>query len=472
MKHPLSAFLLLPALALSGCALHRPQPATLPVTPPASYSEQAAGAAAAPLGHWWERFGDPRLDALMAEAFAGNLDLAQGYARLQQAEAVLQTTGAAQKPTLDLNGAGGRRRQAAMGGAAATDDTFSLSAPAAFEIDLWQKLASRTEAARFDREATREQLKSLYLTVSARLADLYFLAVEQRQQLDLADRNIAAFADTLERVERRYREGLVPALDVYQSRQNLAAARARRPQFENTLAATEHALAVLVGRYPDRQSAGEREELPAAIPAFTAGVPSQLLARRPDVESNLQRLRASDARIAAAIAERFPALRLTGAGGGASSVLGDLLASGNVFWNLLLNVAQPIYDGGRRQAEVARTRAVFEENLAIYHQSVLTAFREVEDALVAGRTDEERIARLGERVAASDAALRLSLDRYLQGLSDYLPVLTAQGLNFDAQSQLLTARRQLIADRISLARSLGGEWLEEEIEQKVQTARQ
>ena len=462
--------LLLPALA--GCSVHRPQPATLPVPLPAGYVEQMAPAAAAPLlGQWWKAFADPRLNALMQDAFAGNLDLAQGYARLAQAQAVLGATGAAERPTLDLSGNGGRRRQTAFGGTAVTDNSFSFSAPAAFEIDLWRKLANRTDAARLEAAASRDQLRSLYLTLSARVADLYFLAVEQREQLLLADANIAAFADTLERVERRYRAGLVPALDLYQSRQNLASARARRPQFENTLAGTEHALAVLVGRYPDRQSAGERATLPQAVPEFPAGLPSQLLARRPDIEANLQRLRASDARIAAAVAERFPALRLTGAAGGGSAVLGDLLASGNLFWNLLLNVAQPLYDGGRRRAEVERTRAVFEENLALYHQSVLTAFREVEDALVAGLTGSERIAQLRERVTASESALRLALDRYLQGLSDYLPVLTAQGLNFEAQSQLLAARRQLISDRISLARALGGEWMNAEVAQKASTDR-
>lgn len=457
----MAALLCLPVL-LAGCAVHRPQQATLPTPIPPAYQETAA-VAEADFARWWEAFTDPQLNDLMTAAFAGNLDLAQGYARLEQAAASLRSTAAGQRPTLDLTGAGGRRRQSLGPFGPLTEETYSLSVPAAFEIDLWRRLASRTEAARREAAASREEFKSLYLTLSAQVADLYFLAVEQRAQLALADRNIAAFGDTLERVERRYREGLVPALDVYQSRQNLATAQSRRPSFENTLAATDHALAVLVGRYPDRPGTGGRALLPAAVPTFPAGVPSQLLARRPDVAASLLRLQASDARIAAAVAERFPALRLTGAYGGASAELGDLLASGNIFWNLLLNLTQPLYDGGRRQAEVDRNQALFRENLARYHQSVLTAFREVEDALTAGRTGADRIARLQEREEASGAALRLALDRYLQGLSDYLPVLTAQGLHFEAQSQLLSARRQLVADRISLARALGGEWMEEEV---------
>ncbi len=456
MRQALGAVLL--PLLLAGCALHRPQSVELPVAVPAAFAETDDAFAGLPVERWWEEFADEGLNGSMRRAFTGNLDLAQARARLEQAEAVLRGSGAAQLPSLDLSGAAGRRRQPGPFGEAVSADSYSLSTAAAFEIDLWRRLASRTAAARLDTEASREEVKSVYLTLSARVADLYFLAVEQRAQLALSDQTIAAFADTLERVERRYREGLVPALDVYQSRQNLAAARARRPVFENSLAAAEHALAVLLGRYPGEERFGA-EALPLAAPLFPAGVPSRLLAARPDIQASLLRLRAGDARIAAAVAERFPALRLTGSYGAGSAELGDLFGSGNIFWNLLLNLTQPLFDGGRRAAEVERTRAVFRESLARYHQTVLSAFREVEDALVANRTTEERIDHLRQRVEASDSALRLALDRYLQGLSDYLPVLTAQGLYFEAESQLLAARRQLLADRISLARALGGSWM-------------
>jgi NodT family efflux transporter outer membrane factor (OMF) lipoprotein len=451
---------------VAGCTLHSPQPVTMPVALPSGYAEPSgSGEPLAALERWWERFNDEDLNTLLAEAFAANLDLRQAYARLEQAEALVRSSGAAQRPSLDLSAAGGRRQQTVNPIGSMTADSYSLSLPASFEIDLWRKLASRTAASRLELGASREELKALYLSLSAQVADIYFLAVEQQAQLELTDRNIAAFGDTLQRVESRYREGLVPALDVYQSRQNLASARSRRPQFENSLAAAEHALAVLLGRYPGSKVVENRGTLPPAIPEFPAGLPSRLLSRRPDVEARLLRLEASDARIAAAIAERFPALRLTGSYGGQSTELGDLLGAGNIFWNLLLNLAQPLYDGGRRAAEVDRTRAVFRESLAGYHQSVLTAFREVEDALAAGRTGEERIARLVEAEEASAAALRLALDRYLQGLSEYLPVLTAQGLHFTAQSQLLAARRQLIADRITLARALGGGWMDEAMHQ-------
>lgn len=458
-------WLLLPALA--ACTLHQPQAATLPAAIPPTYIEGGASVLP-PSERWWESFVDPRLNTLVEAALVANLDLAQAFARLEQTEALVVSARSAELPAVNLDGAAGRGRQAGPTGAGAvTADSYRLSAAASFELDLWRKLASRTEAARLEAAASREDVKTLYLSLSARVADLYFLAVEQRAQLALADRSIAAFADTLGRVEMRYREGLVPALDVYQSRQNLSAAQSRRPLFANTLAATEHALAVLLGRYPEGGLAAPLAELPNEPAAFSTGIPAQLLSRRPDIAAALLRLRASDERIAVAIADRFPSFSLVGSYGGASSELSELLRSGNLFWSLLLDLAQPVFDGGRRSAEVDRNRALFRESLARYHQSVLGAFQEVEDALAANRTTAERIAFLAQREEASRAALRLALDRYLQGLSDYLPVLTAQALQFDAESQLLSARRQLLADRISLARALGGEWMEKELERRM-----
>ena len=449
-------------LSLAACSPHRAQKVTMPGPLPTGFVAAGDLNAEVPLEHWWEDFRDPLLNDLMAEAFAGNLDLEQAYARLKQVEAQARITDSARRPSISLQGAAGRVRQPGIFGVQ-TENSYQLSVAAGFELDVWRKLASRSEAARLDTMAARQELEALYLSLSARLADLYYLAVEQRSQLALVDSTIASFADTLQRVEDRYREGLVPALDVYQSRQNLAAAKATRPAFESNLASAEHALAVLLGRYPDRSAAGSLAELPALEGAFPVGLPATLLQRRPDIVAALSRLQATDARVAAAIADRFPSFNLLANYGGASNELGSLLDSPNIFWNLLVNLAQPIIDGGRRKAEVDRTRALFDENLGFYHQTVLQAFQEVEDALVQERTGARRIELLEQRVVATAGSLRLSTDRYLQGLSEYLPVLTSQISYAEAQSALLQARRQRIVARISLARSLGGTWMEQEV---------
>ncbi len=445
-------------LFIFGCALHRPQPVPLPVTPPESYGEK--GEAGPPMERWWETFGDEKLNQLMEEAFSRNLDIAQGMARLDAARAVLKSTGAARLPALNGQGEWSREDTPSFFGNN-TGNSYRFSLAAAFEVDLWRKEASRTAAAAFDAEAAGEDMKALYLTLSANLADLYYLAAEQKEQLYLTDQTIEAFAETALQVERRYGEGLVPALDLYQARQNLAEALARRPLFEKTLAETEHALSLLLGRYPEDDIA-DVVVLPEIPAAFPTGLPSELLSRRPDVAAALERVKAGDARTAAAIADRFPSINLA-ANYGKSSLAFSTGDIAGTFWKLIADGAVPILDGGRRRAEVERNRALFRESLARYQKTVLTAFREVEDALVRNRTTEERIARLQEKVKASNATLRLSLDRYLGGLSDYLPVLTAQATSFNSKSELLDARRQLISDRITLARALGGEWMEEYI---------
>ena len=450
-------------LIAAGCSVHRPQKVELPVSYPDVYIEQTGPlTGAVRVGRWWEAFKDEKLNALMDELFRQNLDLMQAYARLEQLNALARSSKAAQVPSVNIEAQAGRSMQPQAPSGDITGTNYNLSLAARYELDVWNKLSSRTEAALFDMQASREELKALYISLSSQLADLYYLSVEQRSQLELTDRTIASFSDTLERVERRYREGLIPALDVYQARQNLASAMAGRPVFEAALARTEHAVAVLLGRYPDRETAGTIAVLPKTPDAFPAGLPSELLSRRPDVQAGFLRVRAGDARIAAAIADRFPSFNLLGSYGASGIATGFGDATGP-FWSVLANIALPVIDAGRRKAEVARAEAGFRETVAGYHKAVLTAFREVEDALVNNRTTEERIGRLEERVEAAGAALRLSMDRYLQGLSDYLPVLTAQTLHFEAQSQLLSARRQLISDRISLARALGGNWMDEDI---------
>lgn len=457
---------LLAALLATGCTLHRPQAITQPAYPQGFVHALPQQPPARDYDRWWQSFADPQLDTLIERTLAGNLDLAQALARQEQAEALLQGAESARRPSLTLEGQARRERsESALG--AFTGSSQRLSLAAGYELDLWQKLQQRRDAAELEAGASAADILSLTLSLSAQLTDLYYLAAEQRGQIALAEASSAAFAETLERVERRYREGLVPALDVYQARQSLAAAQARRPQFEATLAVSEHALAVLAGGYPAGTPVISEAGLPELEPQLPQLLPSQLLLRRPDVAAALQRLQASDARIGAAVAERFPAFNLGGALGHAETALisGDITG---VFWSLLLNLSAPLIDGGRRQAEVERSEAVFRELLARYHKTVLSAFQEVEDALVKNRSSALRLQLLAAREAAASASLRLALDRYLQGLTDYLPVLTSQGLQLDAEGQLLAARRQLVSDRIALHRALGGSWMAEALAQRTQ----
>jgi NodT family efflux transporter outer membrane factor (OMF) lipoprotein len=442
----------------AGCAVHRPA-VIEPVAPlPGAFAEAQAGAEAGePHGRWWQAFGDDRLDALLSEAVAHNLDLAQGVARLEAAQAAARASSAGLFPTLDLRASGNRKSSPGFLGTD-TGNSYSLSAAAGYEVDLWRRVRSGRDAARLAAQASAEDLHTLYLALSAQVADLYYLAAEQRAQLALTDRTIAAFADATARVEDRYRHGLVPALDLYQARQNVAAARARRPPIEANLNRAEHGLAVLLGYYPGAADVGGLAELPPVPGQFPTGLPATLLTRRPDLRAALRRVEASDAEVAVAVANRFPALNLLANYGRSSTAFATGAITGT-FWNVGADLLAPLVDGGRRRAEVARSEAELRASLAAYQQAVLAAVQEVEDALSDNRATEKEIARLDESVAATSATLDNAWDRYLQGLAEFLPVLTAQQAHFDAESRLLTARRRLISHRITLARALGGDWM-------------
>ena len=454
-------------LLLAGCSLHKPTDVSLSVAPPQEFLEKKMTGETRPLpGQWWLAFEDEQLNQLMTELFKQNLELTQAVARLEQVEALARITRSAESPFLSGGGNVGRSSQPGL-----SDDFIGnnqqLSLAAGYKLDLWGKLSAQSRAAELELSASRQDMQTLYLGLSARLADLYFLAIEQRAQLALTDQSIASFADTLLRVENRYNLGLVPAVDMYQARQSLAGAQAARYLFEASLGEVEHAIAVLIGRYPERSPGDSLEQLPGAPDLFDAGIPAELISQRPDLQAALQRVEAADYRVAAAIADRFPSISLSGGTGSLRQDVTAGLIKGE-FWSLLGNLAMPLVDGGRRRAEVDRKEAALREAVANYQQKVLTAFQEVEDALVNNYATEQRVERLAETAQATGATLRLSTDRYLAGLVDYLPVLTAQRADFDVSSRLLAARRQLLAERISLARALGGDWMRDQMNSRLQ----
>jgi len=457
--------------AMVGCTLHEPSPVTLPVDPPPGYLESREGGMTnAPTERWWLAFQDEQLNRLMEELFRQNLELTQLIARLDQVESLVRINRSAQLPFLSSDGSLSRSQQPGL-----NDDfignTEQLSLVAGFELDLWGKLKATTKAAQLDYAAGQEDLQTLYIGLSARLADLYFLAVEQRAQMALNDQLVASYVDTEQRVERRYRLGLAPAIDMYQSRQTQTAARSIRYLYEARLAEAEHAISVLLGRYPEQNKNGSLAELPAAPNLPGVGIPADLLNNRPDLRAALTRVEAADERVAAAIADRFPTISLSGSYGTLRQDVTAGLLTGE-FWSLLGNLSMPIVDGGRRRAEVDRQQAALRESVAVYQQTVLNAFKDVEDALANNYATAQRLEQLAATAEATGATLRLSTDRYLAGLDDYLPVLTAQRTDFETRSNLLAAQRQLLVDRISLARALGGSWMQDQMNARLQTEKE
>ncbi|MFP4084966.1 MAG: efflux transporter outer membrane subunit [Desulfonatronovibrio sp.] len=461
MNFKTAFFLLTVFFMLPGCSVHEPYEPKVPENMPEFFAAEH-GLHAPDWGKWWQQFDDPVLDRLMDKTFERNPDIKQAFARVQQMRAAAAIAGAGRYPHLELEGSAGRQRsQGVMG--PVEEDRFNLSASAVFEIDVWRKLKMAHDAAGLELLASREDLRALYLTLGAGLAENYYLAVEQKSQAELARKNIQTFKHILELVELRYARGLVSSEDIYQTSQNLASARSSLPLYQAGAAQALNQISIITGEFPDSDAMPGSKALPEIPEKVYAGLPSDLLKNRPDLQAALLRLKSADLEVGQALADRFPSFRLAGDYGGASEELRNILDSPNIFWNLLVQIAMPVLDGGQRAARVDARRSVFEQNLWAYHQAVLQACKEVEDALILIQEKSRAIEHIKAGEKAASRALELSMDNYVQGVSDLIRVFEAQRSLHDSRSSLLTQRRELVSAYIQLTRALGGEWMDEYI---------
>ena len=455
IKHRLATCLLTIAfmLMVDGCSPFAPsrREPEKRLLPPA-YSDPSR--AWEPERRWWEDFNDPQLNDLIQEALGHNFSLQQSWARLQQAQALAMKSGAALYPELDLDA--GAASEHHHGDSTETAETYSMGLVGSYEIDLWGKIRSERQAARLSATASREDLNTAAITLSANIATRWIGIISQRMQKKLLLQQLHANQILLELVELRFRKSLASAVDVFQQRQLVEQSRAQLPLVEQSERRLLNELALLLGRTPFSLPRIQAQALavPADLPA--AGIPAQLLASRPDIRAAAKRLEAADWNVAAARADRLPRISLSVEAGFQADKLSLLVD--NWLTRLAANMTAPLFDGRRRASEVQRLQAVVVENLAAYRETVLTAMREAEDALIDEVKLREHLDGLRAELEAAQNALNEARRRYRNGLSDYLPVLTqlltVQGLErtqIQRQADLLTAR-------VDLYRSLGGTW--------------
>ena len=297
------------------------------------------------------------------------------------------------------------------------------------------------------------------MTLVGQVAEAWFNLVEFRAQVELAQSQIASNQTALELVELRFEQGLASALDVYQQRQLLVGSQAQLPLAEARLDLARHQLAILRGEPPRSALELPKSELSNPPPLPTTGLGADLLERRPDLRAAALRVAAADYRVAAAIANRLPGIRLSATTG--FNAFWDSNPFSNWVWSLAAGLTAPLFDGGRLSAEQERSEAVMKELVASYGQTLLVALREVEDALVQEDAQRRHLEHLQMQTEVASAALREARGRYAAGLSDYLPVLTALSSHQTAQRSELSARRLLLSHRIQLHRALGGHWTRE-----------
>lgn len=456
------------ALTLGGCGFYggaRDVEEPLPI--PAAYS--ASGGEVTPTGpepeldhRWWESMADPALEGLVLQAMQANTDLRVVRARVEQARALARRAGALRSPI--VNGQLGASISRNIGFAGSSDSrSLSASLPVAYEIDLFARYANRARAAHLDARAAELDAQSFSISLSAQVAETWYDLVDARARQQLIEGQLATNETFLELVMLRFRQGMSPAVDVHQQRLQVTSSRSQIAAVEGRRQLFEQQLALLLGAPPGGIDAPIVDALPTLPPAPAPGVPGNLVAQRPDLRAAERRVQAADRRVSAAIADRLPSITLQFTPGYSYSHIESELfnntASGFVY-NLGASLNVPIFDGGLRRAGVDLERSRVEEATATYADVLLAALVEVEASIVLERQQRLQIVQLEAQVEISIESLRASRDRYRAGLSDFLPVLTALRSKQLTEQALLTARRQLLSNRIQLHRALGGTWPE------------
>ncbi len=425
-------------------------------------SEQTPDAFSNPSGpagletEWWQHFESEQLNRLMEEAFAGSLTLEQAAARLEQAEASARKSGAAGKVQLDGKGSAATTHYAYASANHTTTPAITAGLYASYEVDLWGRLKSTERAALASYEATRFDLQTAAMTLSAELAQTYFRWQAQTGILALYASQLESNRNKLASLERRYNTGQATALDVLQQRQQVAAAEAKLPPARALIRSYEYSLAVLTGNIPGTDLGLTPEALPNLPPQPAAGLPVVLLENRPDIQSARLALVSADWNVGAARAARLPTLSLSGSGYTTGEKIDALFDD----WvsNLAASMVAPLLDGGSRKAEVARTLAVSREKIAAYRQAVLEAIQETEEALSSENHQTEYVAAVAKQYEAAKKSEAESIKRYQRGILPYLDTLTAVVARESLEITHLQARADLLNDRIQLYRSLGGDW--------------
>jgi len=459
---------LLAALLLAACSttpvLNAP---ALPV--PAAFKEasqpvtaadgttwkSAQPAEAQPRGQWWLAFHDPALNAMIEQATSANASLAVAAARVRQGRAI---AGIAESDRSVQLGAGiGAQRSRAP--TQPQGSAYQASLTASYEVDLFGRIASGVSAAQADASASEATYRSVLLALQADVTQTYFRIRATDAELATLNKSVDLRLQSVKVNQSRFDNGDIGEFDLVRAKTELAAARAEAIGIERQRVQLEHALAVLLGK-PAADFAAQANPLleAALLPSIPAGLPSKLLERRPDVAAAQRAMVASNERIGVARAAMFPALGLSGAGGGESDALSNVLKWSSRSWVLGALLSMPLIDGGRNKANIARSEAVLEESVAAYRQNVLVAFAEVEDNLAGLRI----LAGQSEQVDAGVVMARRSADLaqklYQAGRSSYLDLLDAQRNLALIERNAAQLRGNQAVTTVALIRSLGGGW--------------
>jgi len=457
------------SLVLTGCSLapHYERPATPP--PPSSYKEAGDWKVAAPAdaearGRWWTMFQDPDLDALEEQLAQANQNLKAALARLEQARAQTRAARSGLFPALTAQASATRGEASKYSpgftpGRPRTGDSFVLSGDLSYEIDVFGRVRNTIANARASEQASSGDLASLDLSLHAELASDYFtlrgLDIEQR----LLDRTVADYVHALQLTENLYHGGAAAISDVQQAQAQLETARTQAEDTRLRRAQTEHAIAVLVGEEASAFSIAARdEESFRPLPAVEPGLPSQLLERRPDVAAAERRVAAANANIGVARAAFFPVFNLAGSAGWQGTTSSNWLTAPAQFWSIGPAAMLNLFNGGFYAAQTAAAHAAYDEQVANYRSTVLTAFQDVEDNLAAIRQLQKQSVSQAAAVTATQGALDQANLRYKGGIVTYLEVVSTENAALAARLSAADIEIRRADATVLLVKALGGDW--------------
>ncbi|PPK76939.1 NodT family efflux transporter outer membrane factor (OMF) lipoprotein [Methylobacter tundripaludum] len=426
-----------------------------------STTETASPAAKmADISRWWTVFNDPVLTELMEKAQADNRDLYQAEARLREARARRQLAKANLLPTSSLTASARQSGSSEAAGGGTTSELYSNSLDASWEIDIFGKKRRAIEAAEATMQAAQEDLRDVLVSLCAEVALNYVDVRSYQTRLKITEDNLAAQSETYDITRWRYQAGLTMQLDVDQAKLTMENTRAGIPSLRSTLEQAKHRLALLLGQQPDalKRLLAASARIPAASAEIGVGIPADLLRRRPDVRRAERKLASQTAQIGVAEAARYPDFTLSGSIGLESLAYANLYTAGAKAFQVAANAAWTLLDAGRIRSNINIQNALQEQALGLYQSTLLTALRDVENALTAYSEERKRRDALNAAVEAGISALALADAQYISGLLDFQRVLDSQRSLLSAQTQLATSESEVAADIVRLYKALGGGW--------------
>ncbi len=458
MKNKRIFFLLFVTLYLVSCGFFQEKVNDIPKNIPAAYSSLYSETPEYD-NEWWREFHSEELNKLIETAINDNFNIIEAWARLEQVKAQAKKAGAILYPEISGNAGANKSIAKNKGRNIVTSDTLTLGLSVSYELDLWGKIRANKKSSYYSLKASREDINTAIMTIASQIADIWIDIIAINKKIKMLEEQLDINNEILDILKIRLANSMSNFLDVYQQKQAIASLKSALIPLKSKKVLLEHQLALLLGKSTNYKIKITQTDFPKVLEIPKTGIPADLLSMRPDIRAAGLRLKAAGQDIVAAKADRLPAIRLTASHTYSSDTASEIFD--NWIQNLAANLVGPIFDAGRRKAEVERVQAVLDERLSAYKRTVVTAVKEVEDALAQEKYNRETLSAKEHQLVISRKTFKEASNRYLNGLVDYLPVLREQ-LNIAVYKEnIIQAKADIIKSRIQLKKALGGAWFDE-----------